>query len=523
MDKDKYVGLVSAAQCGDKDAIDKLFNTFYGEVYYFALKTVKDEQAAQDITQETFIEIINTLEDLKEPAAFVSWMRQITYHQCTRYFKKKKDVIVDENEEGYSVFDTLEEENEEFLPDEALDRKDLKETVLSMLNTLSPEQRAATVLYYFDELSVKDIAEIQNVSEGTVKSRLNYARKALRDAVDEYEKKTGVMLHSVPMLQLAKWAVSGELSSFVAPEPARAISEGISATTGTAVGTAHFVTEAPIYTPVPDSNKGSLIAKLVIGAIVFLGVAAVTAIAVYSALNAGGRRPENPSVPINPSNISSDMGSSSNSSSTDIVKWDEYINSFVENSLNTFELYVDDNHKPSAAVWVQGGNADRVYSDNTDVVTVSPYGVVTAVGEGEAHVVIKGLGNMHEVYLYKVFGYQPEAESSKLPEAEPSEPPAADLSNLPALHSQDFATLIENFSESSLNTHTLEVGDTYSPGETVWVLNGYEEYCHTSDEDVVTVSPYGKVTAVGRGTAYVVIESPVSGGSMYGIHKIYVK
>ena len=176
MDKDKYVGLVSAAQAGDKEAIDQLFNTFYGDVYYFALKTVKDDEVAQDITQETFVEIINTIGDLKEPAAFVSWMKQITYHQCTRYFRKKKDVIVDENEEGYSVFDTIEEENGEFLPDEALDRKDLKETILSMLNTLSPEQRSATILYYFDELSVKDIAEIQKVSEGTVKSRLNYAR-----------------------------------------------------------------------------------------------------------------------------------------------------------------------------------------------------------------------------------------------------------------------------------------------------------------------------------------------------------
>ena len=163
MDKDKYVGLVSAAQAGDKEAIDQLFNTFYGDVYYFALKTVKDDEIAQDITQETFVEIINTIGDLKEPAAFVSWMKQITYHQCTRYFRKKKDVIVDENEEGYSVFDTIEEENEEFLPDEALDRKDLKETILSMLNTLSPEQRSATILYYFDELSVKDIAEIQKV------------------------------------------------------------------------------------------------------------------------------------------------------------------------------------------------------------------------------------------------------------------------------------------------------------------------------------------------------------------------
>ncbi len=515
MDKDKYVGLVSSAQAGDKDAIDQLFNIFYGEVYYFALKTVKDDEVAQDITQETFVEIINTIGDLKEPAAFVSWMKRITYHQCTRYFKKKKDVIVDENEDGYSVFDTVEEENGEFLPDEALDRKDLKETVLSMLNTLSPEQRSATILYYFDELSVKEIAEIQKVSEGTVKSRLNHARKALKDSVTSYEQKTGVTLHNAPMHQLAKWAVSGELSSFVAPEPAKAISEKISASSGTPVTAVRFSPYS--YAPAPVKRGLSLGAIIAIigGAAVVL--ATFVTIVVLAASNFGKNIiPDLPSLPSgsdrpgssdNGSAGDSEPESSSETPSNSKVNWDEYIENFVPSSLNTTELYVGDSHSPNAAVWVQSGNEDKVYSDNTDVVTVSPYGKVTAVGEGEAHVVIMGLGNMHEVYLYKVYGDLPEA----------------DLSSLPELHSQDFATLIEGFSETSLNTHTLKVGETFSSTETVWVMNGYGEYCHTSDPEVASVSPYGIVTAVGRGTAYIVIESPVGGGSMYGIHKILVK
>ena len=516
MDKDKYVGLVSAAQAGDKEAIDQLFNTFYGDVYYFALKTVKDDEVAQDITQETFVEIINTIGDLKEPAAFVSWMKQITYHQCTRYFRKKKDVIVDENEEGYSVFDTVEEENEEFLPDEALDRKDLKETILSMLNTLSPEQRSATILYYFDELSVKDIAEIQKVSEGTVKSRLNYARKALKDSVTSYEQKTGVMLHSVPMLQLAKWAVSGELSSFVAPEPAKNIAEKVSSCGSVPVTAVRFSPYVPTPAPVKSGLSLGAIIAIVGGALAVL--ATIATIVIIAASNFGKNIiPDFPSRPSNSthqsssdyggSSYNSGIGSNSNTSSKNQAKWDEYIENFVPSSLNTTELYIGDSHSPNAAVWVQGGNEDRVYSDNTDVVTVSPYGKVTAVGEGEAHVVIKGLGNMHEVYLYKVY----------------SESPEADLSNLPELHSKDFATLIENFGESSLNTHTLKVGDTFSPTESVWVMNGYEEYCHTSDPSVAAISPYGKVTAVSRGTAYIVVESPVGNGSMYGIHKIIVK
>ena len=92
MEKEKLVSLVTKAQQGDNNAMNELFNAFYNDLYYFALKTVKDEETALDVTQEAFVEIINTLSNLKEPAAFVTWAKQITYHQCTRYFKKKKEL-----------------------------------------------------------------------------------------------------------------------------------------------------------------------------------------------------------------------------------------------------------------------------------------------------------------------------------------------------------------------------------------------------------------------------------------------
>ena len=103
MEKEQLVSLVTKAQAGETQALNCLFNEFYNDLYYFALKTVKDDETALDVTQEAFVEIINTLGNLKEPAAFVTWAKQITYHQCTRYFKKKKDVLVDEDEEGNTI------------------------------------------------------------------------------------------------------------------------------------------------------------------------------------------------------------------------------------------------------------------------------------------------------------------------------------------------------------------------------------------------------------------------------------
>ncbi|MBR5134745.1 MAG: RNA polymerase sigma factor, partial [Clostridia bacterium] len=218
MTREALVIIVGAAQNGDSDALNTLFQEYYNDVYYFALKTVKDGDLAYDITQETFLEIFNTIGQLQEPAAFVSWMKRITYHQCTRYFKKKKDVLVDETEDGASIFDTIEETNEEFIPAEALDKDDFRKTILAMIDQLSEEQRAAVMMYYFDEMSIKQIADVQGVSEGTVKSRLNYARKAIKASVEEYEEKHGIKLHAIPFLPFIGWLFAGDKIAVAMPQ-----------------------------------------------------------------------------------------------------------------------------------------------------------------------------------------------------------------------------------------------------------------------------------------------------------------
>ena len=247
MEKEKLVALVTAAQSGDSDAVSELFSEFYNDLYYFALKTVKNDDTALDVTQDAFVDIINNLGTLKEPAAFVSWAKQITYHQCTRHFKKKTDVLVDEDEDGATIFDNLKEENAEFIPDEALDKDDFKKTILGILDTLPEDQRAAVMMYYFDEMSVREIADIQGVSEGTIKSRLNYARKSIKSSVEEYEKKNGIKLHAIPFFPLFKWLFEG---SFSGGGISAAVAEGVSAATGVTVSATAAATTTTAATTV---------------------------------------------------------------------------------------------------------------------------------------------------------------------------------------------------------------------------------------------------------------------------------
>ena len=205
MEKERLVQLVSDAQMGKNEAKTRLYNEFNEKLYYYIYKTVNDRELAADLTQDTFIEIYQTLDSLKEPAAFENWSYKIAYHRCTAYFRKKRELLADENEDGFSVLDTAIEEREEFIPDEALDKEELKKAIREMIDALPEEQRSAIMMRYFNEIPVKEIADIQGVSEGTVKSRLSYGRKAIQQSVEEYEKKNGVKLHCAGVIPMLLW------------------------------------------------------------------------------------------------------------------------------------------------------------------------------------------------------------------------------------------------------------------------------------------------------------------------------
>ncbi len=243
MTKENLSTFVAKAQSGDDQALNDLFAKTYNDVYYFALKTVKDEALAADITQETFVTIFQNLSTLNDPVAYPAWSRQITYRHCLQHLKKQnRETLVDDNEDGSNLFDAIEEDRTEFIPEENLDKEDFKKTILKIVDGLPQDQRTAVILYYYDELSVKEIAQIQGVSEGTVKSRLNYARKAIKASVESYEKKHNVKLHCAGVLPLLLWLFASDFgASAMSAATAKAVATGVSAATGTSLSVSSLV------------------------------------------------------------------------------------------------------------------------------------------------------------------------------------------------------------------------------------------------------------------------------------------
>ncbi len=285
MEREKLIPLVQAVQAGKPDAAGELYASYYREIYYFIYKTVQDTSLAEDLTQDTFLEILETIGRLQEPAAFVKWSHQIAYHRCTGYFKKRRELLADENEDGSTVFDTVAEDREEFIPDEAMDHQELRRTIQSMVDALPEEQRSAILLRYFEELSVKDIAQIQGVSEGTVKSRLNYGRKAIQASVESWERSSGVKLRCAGVLPLLLWlfrqqhrgVTRGRLGKLVSGAKAAAPA---AAGTGAAAGTAAAVSGAA------KAGAGALLVK--IAAVVAAAAVVIGGVAIGTQVLGGG-------------------------------------------------------------------------------------------------------------------------------------------------------------------------------------------------------------------------------------------
>ncbi len=200
MEKEQLIALVKKSQSGDAEAIEKLLQYAHTSVSYQCRKMLNNEQDAEDMTQEVLVTIYTKLDTLQEPAAFWKWANQITATRCINALKRTHvEYQFAEDEEGHSILDNLEELDEQAIPDKAIDNAETARMIEEIVTSLPDAQRAATLMFYYNELSVKEIAKTMKVSENTVKSRLNYARKAIKEKVLDYEKQ-GVKLYGLSPL-----------------------------------------------------------------------------------------------------------------------------------------------------------------------------------------------------------------------------------------------------------------------------------------------------------------------------------
>lgn len=201
MEKKKIRRLVLQAGQGDRAAFGELYEETGRSVYFNCLKLLGNAQQAEDITQDTFMKALEKLDSLKEPENFSAWVNRIAINNCKMYFRKNPRTAEEESEK--IIDDTP---DSELIPDDYADSEEKRRIIMNIIDTaLTDEQRQTIILFYFDMMSVAEIAEIMECSVGTVTSRLSAARKKIREAVLIYEKKNNDKLHAImPIPVLSK-------------------------------------------------------------------------------------------------------------------------------------------------------------------------------------------------------------------------------------------------------------------------------------------------------------------------------
>jgi RNA polymerase sigma-70 factor (ECF subfamily) len=165
---------VSEARAGDAAAWDALFRRYQLPLYVYIFELVRDEQTSLDIVQETLINAARHIGSLRENAKFGSWLFGIAHQKCIQRWRKqaREEMLCEEFSHTPDELGTG--------PDELLIRQEQEAEFMNLLNQLSPPQRSALLLHFVEDFSLEEIAGITGISIGTVKSRLHYAKKALR-------------------------------------------------------------------------------------------------------------------------------------------------------------------------------------------------------------------------------------------------------------------------------------------------------------------------------------------------------
>ena len=175
MNKTEIIDNIEKAIDGDQSAITILYNYTYSNMYLLAYNLCRNENTAEDILQESYITAFKNLKKLRRKDSFEFWLKGIVineWHRCVRNDKNAALMSLDDVE-----YDIKSDDN--YIQDIA-ERNEVKDMLWQYINQLPENQRICIILFYYQGMSIEEIALTLNIPNGSVKSRLYYAKAKLR-------------------------------------------------------------------------------------------------------------------------------------------------------------------------------------------------------------------------------------------------------------------------------------------------------------------------------------------------------
>lgn len=283
MDKENQnlISLVIDTQNDVEGAFEKLYHESFRHAYCTASLLLKNEQDVEDILQNSYMYVAKYIKDLKNPESFNNWLGVIVKHECQKYISKQKRIS--------DIFIAVKKTKESDLTDECnlpvdyIEKSETRDAIQRIVDDLPDDKRACVVLFYYEQHSLTEISEILGLPEGTVMSRLFYARKKLEKEFKKLQKKDE-SLFGISIIPLIVSLFAYQAKTVVIPT---AVKNGIVAAV-TAEGAAAVTTTATAAVGSSTAAVSTVSASTAVGAAGTAVAAKVTAVAVAASVAVSG-------------------------------------------------------------------------------------------------------------------------------------------------------------------------------------------------------------------------------------------
>lgn len=187
-----------------KKKIESLIEDTKNHSYFIAKQFIKDDATIEDVLQESYTKAFKNINQLDDLSNFGKWFNRIVVNTCKDTLKKKKELVFSD----ISIFDEQidVEDKINLSPENAMNYKDTSNIIESILNDIPVDQRVSLFLFYYEDWSIKEIAEHLGVKEATIKSRLFSGRKEVGKRVDDYQNKHNIKLYNIAIIPLITYA-----------------------------------------------------------------------------------------------------------------------------------------------------------------------------------------------------------------------------------------------------------------------------------------------------------------------------
>ena len=181
IDNSKLTRMVEKAKRGNQKALDEVVNMISGYIYYYSLTILGDEEQAKDAVQDILLTMLKKIDSLEDPKAFLGWIKTVTANHCkTKLTRSKDNISLDDG--TWELADC----SDQICPSKATESKEVCAIVREAVKALPQLLRESVMMFYFNQMSVRQIADVLEVNENTVKSRLYSARKTMKKYLEQH-------------------------------------------------------------------------------------------------------------------------------------------------------------------------------------------------------------------------------------------------------------------------------------------------------------------------------------------------